>query len=158
MALRVAGYPDLIRHALTRIRQLRGRSLLRRFTLSATKRTARFTLCLLITRRNWKRRCSNASTMVEKTGDLLRLRPRRQRHLLHRLDVPGFRPSRKALTFAFRARRCRMEQTQSHGWQRDELYFQQDSKGPVLFLKDRRFQPLTPVSSYNWQGRKWPVW
>jgi len=60
MALRVAAYPDLIRHALTRIRQLRGRSLLLRFTLSATKRTARFIPCLLITRRNWKRRCTNA--------------------------------------------------------------------------------------------------
>jgi len=31
MALRVAAYPDLIRPALTRVRQLRGRSLLRRF-------------------------------------------------------------------------------------------------------------------------------
>jgi hypothetical protein len=48
-----------------------------RFTLSATKRTARFMLCLLITRENWKRRCSNASIMVEKTVDLLRLRRRR---------------------------------------------------------------------------------
>jgi hypothetical protein len=33
---------------------------------------------LLTDRQNWKRRCRNASMMVERTGDLLRLRQRRQ--------------------------------------------------------------------------------
>ena len=96
MALRVAAYPELIRQALTRIRQLRGRSLLRRFTLSATKRTATFMTYLRIARKNWKKRCSNASIMVKKTGDLLRLRQRRQSHLLRPPDISGIRPNRKA--------------------------------------------------------------
>jgi hypothetical protein len=67
------------------IRQLRVGSLVLRFTLSATKRTARFMLCLPTTRKNWKRRWSNASIIVEKTGDLLRLRQRRQSHLFRPL-------------------------------------------------------------------------
>src|SRR5437868_2699506 len=36
------------------------------------KPTARFMLCLSITKKNWKGRCSNASMTVNKTGDLLR--------------------------------------------------------------------------------------
>jgi hypothetical protein len=55
------------RRCSIRIRKLRGRSLLRRFTLSATKRTARFMLCLPSARKHWKRRCSNGSTTGEKT-------------------------------------------------------------------------------------------
>jgi hypothetical protein len=54
------------------------------------------------TRNGWKRRCSNASIMVKKTGDLLRLRQRRQSRLLRPLDMSGMRPNRKALTFEFR--------------------------------------------------------
>jgi len=40
--------------------------------------------------------------MVKKTGDLLRLRQRRQSRLLRPLDMSGMRPNRKALTFEFR--------------------------------------------------------
>jgi hypothetical protein len=40
--------------------------------------------------------------MVEKTGDLLRLRQRHQSHLLRPLGISGIRPNRKALTFEFR--------------------------------------------------------
>ncbi len=47
-------------------------------------------------------RCSNASKMEEKTGDLLRLRRRRRCHLLRPLDLSGIRPNRRALTFEFR--------------------------------------------------------
>jgi hypothetical protein len=72
------------------------------FTLSATKRTTRFMLCLPITRKNWKRRCSNANTMVKKTGDLLRLQQRRQSHHPRPLDTSRIRPNHKALTFEFR--------------------------------------------------------
>jgi hypothetical protein len=57
--------------------------------ISTMKRTTRFMLCLLITRRNWKRRCSNASIVVKKTGDLLRLRQHRPSHLLRTLDISG---------------------------------------------------------------------
>jgi len=46
-------------------------------------------LCLPITRKNWKKPCSNANTNVETTGDLLRLRRRHQSHLLRPLDVSG---------------------------------------------------------------------
>ena len=38
----------------------------------------------------------------EKTGDLLRLRQRRQSHLLRRLNMSGIRPNRKVLSFEFR--------------------------------------------------------
>jgi hypothetical protein len=40
--------------------------------------------------------------MVEKTGDRLRLRQRRQSHLPRPLDKSATRPNRKALTFEFR--------------------------------------------------------
>jgi hypothetical protein len=62
------------RRCSIRIRQLRGSGLVSRFTLSVTKRTTRFMLCLRITRKNWKRRCSIADMLVKKTGDLLLLR------------------------------------------------------------------------------------
>src|ERR1700675_2234992 len=70
------------RRCSIRIPKLRGKSLVRRFTLSAMIRTARFTLCLPTTRKNWKRRCCTTSIVVQKTGDLLRLRQCRQNHLL----------------------------------------------------------------------------
>ena len=38
-------------------------------------------------RKNWKRQWCHASIMVKKTGDLLRLRQRRQSHLLRPLDT-----------------------------------------------------------------------
>jgi hypothetical protein len=40
-----------------------------------TKRTARFTFCLPITRKNWKRRCNMASVMAKKISDLLSPKP-----------------------------------------------------------------------------------
>src|ERR1700722_20740235 len=70
-----------------RIRQLRGRILLRRFMRSVTKRIARFTLCLLITRKNWKRPWCNAGIVAENICELLRLRQHRQSHLLRPLDT-----------------------------------------------------------------------
>src|SRR5437762_7056212 len=67
----VLGYITTIRfrRCSIRIRQLRDSSSVLRFTPSATKRTARFMLCSRITRKNWRRQCSNASIMVKKTGD-----------------------------------------------------------------------------------------
>lgn len=56
--------------------------------------------CLLIARKNWKRRCSNESTVAKRTGDLLRLHQGRQRHLLRPPDThPESGQSVKALTF-----------------------------------------------------------
>jgi hypothetical protein len=75
------------RRCSTRIRTLRGRSLRLRFTLSATKRTAKFMLCLLITRKNWKRRCSDTSIEGKKTGGQIRLRDRSRSRLLRAVDL-----------------------------------------------------------------------
>ena len=71
----------------TRIRQLRGKTLLLRSTQLATKRTARFTRCLQTIRRNWRERCRKLSTTAKKTGDLLRRQQRRRRsYILRPLD------------------------------------------------------------------------
>ena len=71
----------------TRIRQLRGKTLLLRSTQLAMKRTARFTRCLQTIRRNWRERCRKLSTTAKKTGDLLRRQQRRRRsYILRPLD------------------------------------------------------------------------
>jgi hypothetical protein len=47
----------------------------------------RFTLCLLITRKNWKRRWCNAGIVAENICELLRPRQHRQSHILCPLDT-----------------------------------------------------------------------
>ena len=76
----------------------RARNSARRFMQSAKKHIVKSMPCLPTTRRNWKKRCGNASTAVKKTGGPLRLQQSRPIHPSRSPDASGIRRNHASLT------------------------------------------------------------